>query len=466
MLKKCSIVFALLFSNIANAAAQSNADVADIVMGSTNKAYKYTLSNGLKLIVVPDTRNPLATLHFILDAGSDRETPGTTGLAHFFEHMMFRKSMGAPEGNYDRVLNSFGGTGNAGTSDSFVTFYSSFPAPAIETMLKLEADRFTNLDITEPYFSTEKGAVISERKLRVENDPVQRSHEILRSIVQRGTPMEWMTIGSKADVENMSLAAAKQFYKDYYTPDNTLLVLGGPFKPQQALAMVEKYFGTWQGKLTKKRTPYLASYFTRDLGKSFVCSAPVLTKRYQITYPAPSKNKDDAIENLIYSTLFQAMLDDHLEGTFNRRLVKLQLATEFNFYKMYWLNETQPYLASFALSKNQDFEKAKEFWLKNVQEVLNKPVTTKIKNQVIKQMAVSNAESAELMTSLVNTVIDNTFFLHNFKAAGKGEEMIKRLDDKKFKSWIKTNLNEKNFYVTGIVPTGDATPCTNFKLQE
>ncbi len=431
---------------------------AKVVLGSSSTASKFTLKNGLKLIVVPDNRNPVATIHIMLNAGSDREKPGTTGLAHFFEHMMFRKTKDAPEGNFDRILNSVGGTGNAGTSDAFVTFYSTFPAPAIETMLKLESDRFTHLEIADPYYSSEKGAVISERKLRVENDPLQKSQEILRAITERGTPLEWMTIGSKADVENMTLESANQFYKNFYTPDNTLIILGGPFNPGKAYELVEKYFGSWQGKLKDIKLPYPINYFKRDLGKSFICSAPVFTKVYKITYPSAQST----LESLTYVTIFQAMLDDNVEGTLNRRLVKEKLATNFNFYSVYWQDKNNPFIANFTLNKEQDFEKTKSFWLENVYNVLNKPVTNKIKNQVLKQLAVSDAENAERMTSLVNSVIDNEFFLHDFYAAGKMEQIVKNINSQKFKSWVKKNLNNNNFYVTGVVPTDTAVmPCSS-----
>lgn len=430
-----------------------------IVPGSSLKATQYTLKNGLRLFVVPDKRNPVAMLNFILDAGSNREHPGATGLAHFFEHNMFRKAINAPEGNYDRILNAVGGHGNAGTSDAFVNFYSTFPSPALESMLKLESDRFQNLDIADPYFTTEKGAVISERKLRVENDPMQRSQEILRSITERGTPMEWMTIGSKADVENMTIASAKEFYKKFYTPDNTILIVGGPFEPSEVKNLVEKYFGSWKGKLAETHKPYPADYFTRDLGKSFVCSAPVMTQMYRIVYPSSQSN----LETNVYSTLFQAMLDDNKEGTFNRRLVKNKLATASSFYQAFWQEQSNPYVAIFNLNKQQNFEDVKKFWLKNVNEVLNKPVSDRIKNQVLNQMAVANAEASEKMTNLVMTLLENVYFQNDFNYAGKEENLIQNLNEKKFKDWIRTALNEKGFYITGIVPTGEETPCVSYK---
>lgn len=429
-----------------------------IIPGSKIQAYKYLYQNGLQLIVIPDKRNPVATIHFMLDAGSNREQSGTTGLAHFFEHMMFRKSKEAPEGNYDKVLNSVGGSGNAGTSDSFVTFYSTFPGPALESMLKLESTRFKHLDIVEPYFSIEKGAVISERKLRVENDPMARSSELLRAIVERNTPMEWMTIGAKYDVENMTINAASAFYKNFYTPDNTLMIVGGPFDHQNVANLVQKYFSDWKGNLTAKHPLLPENYFTRDLGKKFICSAPVFTKKYKIIYP----NKSSTVKDIVYSLFFQSLLDDHKNGTFERRLVKEKLSTDFNFYKVYWQNQNNPYIATFSLSKDQKFESIQKFWEKGVDEVLKKQISQKIRRQILKQLAVSNAETAEKMTNLVSTVIDNSYFLKNFNSPMEAERIVKTVTTEDFHKWIKENLNVQKYYITGIVTPSEAPSCPDF----
>ncbi len=434
---------------------------AIIIPGSNIQAYKYHLSNGLKLIVVPDKRNPISTIHFILDAGSNRESKGTTGLAHFFEHMMFRKTIGTPEGNYDKVLNSVGGSGNAGTNDSFVTFYSSFPGPALETMLKLESARFQNLDITEPYYSIEKGAVISERKLRVENDPMSRSNELIRAITERDTPMEWMTIGAKKDVENMSIDAAKIFYKNFYTPDNTLMIVGGPFDPKNVATLVQKYFGDWKGKLNIQHNKLPADYFTRDLGKRFICSAPVFTKKYRIVYPSNTSN----IKSIVYSLIFQSLLDDNINGTFERRLLKAKLTTDFNFYKIYLQNQNNPLIVNISLTKDQKLDPVLKFWEKGIEEVLNKPISDKIRRQILKQLAVSNAETAEKMTGLVNTILDNTFFLNDFNSAGQAEKIVKSITNESFRQWVKENLGLNKFYITGVVTPDEAPNCNDFYAE-
>jgi predicted Zn-dependent peptidase len=109
---------------------------ASIVKG-TSPIYEFHFKNGLKLLVLSDSRNPMGYIKFILDAGSNREVKGKTGLAHFFEHMMLRKTKNEEEGHYDRFLSSLGGSGNAGTSNNFVMYYSKFPGPAIEKVLSI-----------------------------------------------------------------------------------------------------------------------------------------------------------------------------------------------------------------------------------------------------------------------------------------------------------------------------------------
>ncbi len=427
----------------------------NIVPGSAIQAYKYRFTNGLQLYVVPDKRNPVATLHFILDAGSNREALGTTGLAHFFEHMMFRKAVDAPEGNYDKVLNSFGGSGNAGTSDAYVTFYSTFPGPALESMLKLEANRFINLDIQEPYFSIEKGAVISERKLRVENDPLTRSNEILRAITERGTPLEWMTIGSKQDVENMSIDSAKTFYKNFYTPDNTILFIGGPFDHKKVATLVSKYFGEWKGNLKIAHQKFPADYLTRDLGKKFICSSTIMSKKYKLVYPTFNKSMQDLANMIIFKTL----LDDHPDGRFERRMQKEKIATDLNFFKVFWQNQSNPIIVNFSLSNEQKIETASKFWEKGIAEVLSKPISDKIRKQILKQLAVSNAETAEKMSNLVSTIFEDVFFLKNINATNLTEKLVKTTTTEVFRKWVNDNFSSKNSYLTGVVPIGQAESC-------
>ena len=300
--------------------------------------------------------------------------------------------------------------------------------------------------------------------MRVENDATQRSEEILKIAIEKDTPLEWMTIGSKQDVENMSLEAVKAFYHKYYVPNNTELIIGGPFKPENVYKLVNTYFGTWETRPVDEHFHYPSSYFTRNLGKSFICSTKTMTKQIDLIYP--NANPENNVNLLVYTTFFQTMLDDNKEGTFARRLLKLNLAANFNLYPIYWQNNNHPIVVSFSLNSNQDSDKVKEFWLENIKDILNKPLTSKIKNQILKQMQVSDADASERMTSLVQTVIDNDFFLKNINAPTEMLKLVQQMNETKLKKWIKNTFQEKGFYTKGIVPpNANVTPCEQFLSQ-
>jgi len=452
----CTLLF-LFYTNlfVTLSANASSSDGISIIPGSNLKAYKYSFKNGLRLIVIPDNRNTLATVHFILDAGSDREELGKTGLAHFFEHMMFRKTKGLAEGNYDRVLASVGGSGNAGTGDSLVTYYSNFPAPALQTMLKLESARFLHLDLKDPYFNIEKGAVISERNLRVENNPVQRGYEVIRSEVQRGTPQEWMVIGEKQDVKNLNIKTAQKFYKDFYTPNNTLIVIGGAFEPDYVEKLVEEYFGEWKGHTPSNSPKYPNNYLTRDIGKRFICSEPITTKNIQLVYPS----FDSSQKSVVYSWLFLAMLNNTKQGSFEYRLQKNNMANQFMLEKVYYNTKFNPINVHFVLSEKQNIKKVEQFWNKNVRRVLNTKLSQNIIDQVIKNQKVYNADIAEKLTSVVNLVTDNSFFYNDPAAQETEMNILKNVTEKEFKQWVQNIFAKKQYYMTGIVPTKDAKSC-------
>lgn len=429
----------------------------------TPELYKFLLPNGLRLMVLPDSRNPLGTLRVKLDGGSNREVKGKTGLAHFFEHMMFRKTLATEEGHYDRTLSGFGGNGNAGTSTDYVVYESSFPGPALEKMLETEAQRFQQLDLKDPYFTTEKGAVISERKLRYENDPSQRANEILHALTESGTSYEWLTIGAKLDVQNMSIEAAQEFYKNYYTPDNAIMTIGGPFKVEEVVAKVVRYFGDWKGKVQQKPVVFPADYLTRNLGKSFVCSEAVTESRMTVVFPS----SDASYKASILAWAFSQMLDDHEGGTMQRRLAKKKIATGFAFYKRGGQKINPSMMGVFKLGREQRLDVAEKFWWDSVQEVLKKPFDARMKKLLVKQILVDEAEQAQRMTSLVQNYEWYEYFYGDAFVPAQTASIINALSEADFRAWIRTNITKEKSYKTGIVPTGGwAKPCSEFMTAQ
>lgn len=425
----------------------------------TPDLFKFKLANGLKVLILPDSRNPLATLRIKLDAGSNRERLGTTGLAHFFEHMMFRKTQVSPEGHYDRILAGVGGRGNAATSTDYVVYESNFPGPALDKMLELESQRFKLLDLQDPYFTTEKGAVISERRLRYENDPQQRGQEIVRRAAYKGTPYEWMTIGARIDVQQMSIAEARNFYRDFYTPDNAQLTVGGPFKVETALQKVNDAFSDWSGKV-KSQPPRQAERPEKEVaGKEFVCSENVFEEQHTIIFPSA----DNSFRSALLTQILMQILNDHPEGTLQRRMTKRKLATSFFLYKTTWQKTSQPYVAWFKLSKDQSFAAARDYFYSELNAALSRQLTPEIKKVILKQSEVEESEVAQKMTSLAEFYEWNEFFHGDFKISAQTKKIITSLTTKDFQAWGKDAFAQKKSFRTGVTAAGKSVPCSEFE---
>jgi zinc protease len=425
----------------------------------TPKVHKFRLANGMKVLILSDSRNPIATLRIKLDAGSNREKLGTTGLAHFFEHMMFRKTQVTSEGHYDRVLAGVGGRGNAATSTDYVVYESTFPGPALDKILELEAQRFKFLDLQDPYFTTEKGAVISERKLRYENDPTQRGMEILRKAIYRGTPYEWFTIGAKTDVEKMSIEAARNFYRDFYTPDNTQLFLGGPFEVETVLKKINATFGDWNGTVRKQPKRSSSRPIAELAGKEFVCSENVFEEMHSLVFPS----EENSYTSALMTQILMQMLDDNPNGTIQRRMSKKKLATYFTVYKMAWQKEAQPYVAWFRLNREQSFDSAKAYFFEELNKVLKRPVTQKLKNILLKKQEVEESELAQKMTSLVEFYESNEYFYNDFAISAQTKKFIQNLKTADFHQWIKKTFNKNKAFHMAVTGNGKSVPCQEFE---
>jgi zinc protease len=201
-----------------------------------------TLGNGLRVIVWQVRNIPNIALYNWVRAGSRNEAPGATGLAHFFEHMMFNGTSRHPPGEFDRLMEAQGGANNAFTSDDVTVYQDWFPASALELVLDLESDRVAHLAFTTEVIESERGVVASERRLRVDDN----SHGLLAEQVQATAfvahPYRFPTIGWPADIQSWRLEDLQTFYRTYYAPNNLTLVLAGDVDPDHAIALVRRYF--------------------------------------------------------------------------------------------------------------------------------------------------------------------------------------------------------------------------------
>jgi zinc protease len=202
-----------------------------------------TLSNGMQVVVWPDHNIPSVVLYNWVHVGSRNEGSGTTGLAHFFEHMMFNGTSRRDQGEFDRLLEASGGSNNAFTSQDVTVYQDWFPRSSLELVLDLESDRLANLAFVPKVVENEREVVYSERRLRVEDSNPAFLEEQVQAAAFVAHPYRIPTIGWPADIKSWTLADLQNFYHTWYAPNNCTLVLIGDLDAEQAFALAEKYYG-------------------------------------------------------------------------------------------------------------------------------------------------------------------------------------------------------------------------------
>jgi zinc protease len=203
---------------------------------------RFTLNNGLRVIVHEDKTTPMAVINILYDVGARDEDPAQTGFAHLFEHLMFGGSVNIP--SYDEPLQRVGGENNAFTSNDITNYYLTLPSANIETGFWLESDRMLNLAFSEKSLAVQRNVVMEEFKQRYLNQPYGDVWLNLRPLVYKTHPYRWATIGKElAHIENAKIEDVKAFFAKHYNPQNAIMVVGGDVNLAQVKQLAEKWFG-------------------------------------------------------------------------------------------------------------------------------------------------------------------------------------------------------------------------------
>lgn len=209
---------------------------------------EYSFGNGLRLLVLPDNSLPIASFQVHYGVGSRNERQGITGISHLFEHMMFRGSKELGPEEFARIIQAKGGEVNAFTTQDTTSYFENIPADQLELVVRLEADRLKNLDLTPESFASEREVVRSERKLRSVDSPFGLPLELLFATAYTQHSYQWPVIGWDSDLVAMTHADCLEYYRTYYNPANMVIVVAGAVVPEQVRDLVEQYFGDIPGQ--------------------------------------------------------------------------------------------------------------------------------------------------------------------------------------------------------------------------
>lgn len=232
------------------------ASAAPCAAASATATAEHKLANGMRVIVKPDHRAPVVVAMLWYKVGSIDEVTGNTGIAHVLEHMAFKGTPTVGSGEYTKLISEAGGSFNAFTSHDATGYYAALQKTQLPLALRLEADRMVNLLLSEEEFKKEIRVVMEERRLRTEDRPRGLVSEQLMATALVAHPYRNPIIGWMSDLETMRIEDVRAFYKAWYTPNNTLLVVVGDVQPREVFALAEKYFGPIRARALPERKPH------------------------------------------------------------------------------------------------------------------------------------------------------------------------------------------------------------------
>ncbi len=344
---------------------------------------RYILDNGLKLIVHQDRTTPLVAVNILYDVGARDEHPEHTGFAHLFEHLMFEGSANIPE--YDNALQMAGGENNAFTTNDITNYYLTIPKQNIETALWLESDRMLELAFSEEKLNIQKDVVSEEYRQSYLNQPYGDVWALLRSLVYKVHPYQWPTIGKSIDhVKNATLEQVKDFFYQFYRPNNAVMVLTGDIEPNLAFDLVKKWFGDIPAGAKYKRN--LPAETVQNADRRLKVERDVPFDEIYMAFPTGKR--------LDYSFYTTDLLTDILAGGSSARLrenlvKKKKIFSEANA----WITGSidNGFLAVMGkLHKDQSIENAEKAIWEELQNLKNNPVSERELQKVKNKLEASN----------------------------------------------------------------------------
>ncbi|MEY4978573.1 MAG: hypothetical protein RLZZ352_843 [Pseudomonadota bacterium] len=288
------------------------------------QAQRFTLANGMTLIVRPDHRAPTVAHMLWVRVGAMDEVDGTSGVAHALEHMMFKGTPSLPPGEFSRRVAALGGRENAFTSHDATAYHQQVPAHQLEAVMRLEADRFAHNQWADAEFAREIEVIKEERRQRTEESPRARLIEALYATVFQASPYRRPIIGWMSDLDAMTADDVRDFYRRWYVPGNAALVVAGDVDIAHVRALAEQYWGALPARALPSRKPRLEPVQAGPRRLEYRAAAEQAWVVLAFKVPQWTGGNDPASQDALALTVLAAVLDGYSGARLDRALVQGQ----------------------------------------------------------------------------------------------------------------------------------------------
>jgi zinc protease len=286
----------------------------------------FTLANGLQVVVVTNRRVPVVTHMIWYKVGAADDPPGRSGIAHFLEHLMFKGTEAVPAGAFSRTVARNGGRDNAFTSWDYTAYHQNVARDRLELVMRMEADRMTNLRLTDAVVYPERDVVLEERRQRTENDPADRLGEQLNATVFVHHPYGTPPIGWGHEIARLSRADAESFYRTWYAPNNAILVVSGDVSADELKPLAEQTYGQVAARPVPERQRVEEPRLTAAR-RVILRDAEVHEPSIRRVWLAPSYHRDPDGHAYALQVLDEIMSGGETSRLYRRLVVDEQLAT-------------------------------------------------------------------------------------------------------------------------------------------
>lgn len=413
---------------------------------------KYTLPNGLKVILHKDRTAPVVAVTVLYHVGSKNEDTARTGFAHFFEHLLFEGTDNIKRGEYMKYVTNAGGALNANTSQDRTFYYELLPSNQLKLGLWLESERMMHAKIEDIGVNTQREVVKEEKRQRVDNQPYGT---ILTEVLKRGakgTPYEWAPIGSMDHLNKAKLQEFIDFYKTYYVPNNAVLSIAGDIDIDQTKKLISEYFAPIPKGTKAIVRPVIENKMLggeiRDVVKDNI-QLPAVIEAYR----APKQGSDEYYAFKMLSTLLSGGPSSRMNKTLvdQKQIALAALAVPF-------FNEDAGMFINYAIGsmgvKPEDLEKAVDSVINGVKEgTISDKEFQKVSNQVESAFVSSNGTMAGIAESLANYEV----YFGDANLINTELEKYKKVTKDDMLNVAKKYLNKDNRVVLYYVPKGGAT---------
>jgi zinc protease len=408
------------------------------------------LENGITVLLLEDRSTPVVSLQIWVRVGS-RDEARFSGLAHLFEHMMFRGTDRLPPEAHGRLIQARGGRINAYTTRDATVYFSDVSRESLPLAIELEAERFANLRIEDETLASEREVVLEERRLRTETSPGGLAFEALLALAFQAHPYRRPVIGWRSDVEAANVEVCREFFRTYYAPNNLVVVLVGDFDPEDALRRIERSFGDLEPAAEIPRNPTREPE-QRGERRSLVyveARSPILAA----AWPAPASGHADAEALDVASHILSVGRSSRLY----RRLV-YQEAQALSAEGFYWeMQDAGVFYASAQVRPDASIDRVETLLFGELERLREQPVRPDELEKAKRQLEVGLIEGLDTTSSLASRIGSEYVLFGRVRSLEERLAAIRRVSVEDVQRVARTYLqDEKRSVVRAVSPPGSA----------